>query len=144
MKLSSFILVFLLTGAAFATEIELQPGGMIKISAGDTATIKCEGASSPVGGQGTVSAFCINGDDLVISIDGVKKEDSLTIDLLNDATCKKAIATIKPKLGDFTGVKSFSFCDDDDLIKVKVTSDGTISSTSIDTNNNAECLAAIN
>lgn len=92
----------------------------------------------------TIAAYCVDGDDIVISVASATNNDEFTLDMLNSTECGEAIDMIRPKLGEFYGTRRFAFCaSGDDLVQVTVrSSGGTIAHTSRDVLNRTECLAA--
>src|SRR5688572_16516178 len=110
MRTVLFLSMSLLSASAFATVIELKSGSSIIINAGDQAVVSCEGGSGSTGAEGAVSAFCVNGNTLQVTVDSAQIEDSISLSLSSSSVCKNALSKIKSKLGEFTGVKTFSFC----------------------------------
>ncbi len=118
----AFIFSLLTTSFCFAgaTDIEILPGTSVTIKAGDKATVTCSGSVAPITSQASVSAYCANINYLVFDLDTENKSTQEMVPMINSSACKSALTKIKPALGSFSGVKSMLFCNNNELVKVRL------------------------
>lgn len=145
MKSIIFSAVLCISLNANATVIELEAGNSVLIKAGDSATVTCNGDTS--GGEvstGILNSFCINGNELVVELDTDTASYTEKIPLNNSTVCKNTLSLFKNKMGEFSGVKTLLFCNGNELIKLRASSEtAKIVKTSTFTANSTECQNAL-
>jgi len=148
MKTIFFVLLIFASGRVLAAPIDLKTGESVTIQPGNTV-VTCNPGGDPATPPpppppvGTLSAYCLSGQ-LYITLDTDANSERLQIAMKSATICSNALSYIKPKLGDFTGVKTFMFCNSNDLVTVRASVEQGIGKTETAAANATECQNALN